>query len=375
MKPSASPVKPHARRLAVIPEPALLPARSLALDVSVQSIAIILLKRRWLIISLTLLCFVIFGGIEYTPQKWYTASASFNPKARATSSVASSLLARFGLGGSSSAADPYLVELVKSRSVLGGVVESKFSFRTDTSVISGTLAEIYGIRNRPRDITRSLAIGNLGYKVKSVPQGPYLIKVSVETPYAELSPLVATRIIEELNRVNMENRRAAASKDREFIEAQLVEAGMRLRHAEDELQLFEERNRSFLTSSFLAFQRDRLRRQLTMRQDLYTSLAKTLDKARIAEVQQNPVLSIVERPEVPLAADRPKWIEKAVLGAFFGFFLGITLSFFHSYFVDEAHPFSAGANEYKKLRRALQDDVGRFFRRVGAVVVRAPRTR
>ncbi len=375
MKPSASTAKRPVRRMAVIPEPALLPARSLALDVSVQSIAIILLRRRWLIISLTLLCFVIFAGINYTPQKWYSASASFSPKKSNASSAASSLLARFGLGGASSAADPYLVELVKSRPVLGGVVESKFSFRTDTGVIAGTLAEIYGIRNRPRDVTRNLGIGNLGWKVKSVPQGPYLIKVTVETPYAELSPLVATRIIEELNRVNMESRREAASKDREFIEEQLVEAGMRLRHAEDELQMFEERNRAFLTSSFLSFQRDRLKRQMTMRQDLYTSLAKALDKARIAEVQQNPVLSIVERPEAPLGPDRPKWIEKAVLGAFFGFFLGITLSFFHSYFVDESHPFSAGAGEYKKLRGALLGDVGRFFRRIGTVFVRAPRFR
>lgn len=375
MKPGAVGAKPHLRTIVVVPEPALLPARSLALDVSVQSVAIVLLRRRWLIISLTLLCMIVFGGINYKPETWYSASGSFNPKKSAASTATSTLLSRFGLGGTSSAADPYLVELVKSRAVLGRVVQSKFTFSTDTGTVSGTLAEIYGIRNRPPDVTRNLGIASLGWKVKSAPEGPYLIKVSVETPYAELSPLVVTRIIQSLNEVNMASRREAAAKDREFIETQLFEAGVRLRAAEDELQHFDEQNRSFMTSSVLAFQRDRLKRQLTMRQDLYTSLAKSLDKARIAEVQEAPVLTIIERPVTPLSADTPEWVAESILGAFFGFFLGILLSFFHAYFVDDDHPFAAGASEYKKLRRALLDDVGSVFRRLGGMFQRAPRLR
>lgn len=352
-----------------MPEPALLPATSLALDISLSSIAIILLRYRWLYFSTTILCFIVFGGISYKPETWYTSTISFSPKGRPAASAASGFLARFGLGSlASSGGDAYLVDLVKSREVLASAAESTFTFQSDTGMISAPLTEIYGIRNRPREITRYLAYGTLASKVKSAPQGPYLIKVSVETPYAELSPLVVTQIVNELNRVNIASRQKNAAVEREFIELRLLEAGVRLNQAEAEVMAFESSNRAYSTSSPVSFERDRMRRQLSMRQELYTSLAKTLDKARIAEVQETPVLTIVERAQVPLKKDFPKWPAKAVLGAFFGLFLGIVLAFFHAYFAGDMEPLTYGGRDYKRLRGALVDDFRNLFSPVGRML-------
>lgn len=344
----------------IVPEAVLLPATSLALDVSVLSVLVVLLRHRWLIISMTILFFVIFAGANYVPEKTYTSSVMFSPRARPAATGASSLLAQFGLGSAPYTERDHLPDLVKSREVLGAVGDYRYEFRTDTGIVRGTIPEIFGIRGREPDVMRYWGYVILNSRVRITTPGTYLIKVFVESPYRALAPMIASRLAVELNRANLESRKRGASLEREFVQAQLLEAGTRLRLAEDDLQRFETANRSFAATSFLAFEWDRLKRQVSMRQNLYTSLATALDNARIEEVRDLPVLTVVERPEIPLHADPPKWPEKALMGALFGFLLGIVLSFFHGYFIRKNYRVPAEAEEFRWLRGAFGRDLSKL---------------
>jgi len=68
-----------------------------------------------------------------------------------------------------------------------------------------------------------------------------------------------------------------------------------------------------------------LRRQLTLRQQVYTGLAQALEAARIEEVRNTPQITILTRPEG--TADRPRLLRSILLGALLGGLLAVLAAF------------------------------------------------
>ena len=99
-----------------------------------------------------------------------------------------------------------------------------------------------------------------------------------------------------------------------------------LRIAEDRLESFLKNNRQFSGSPELNFQRDRLERSIALRQEVFTTLTQTLEEARIRQVRDIPVISMVDPPSVPsLPEPRGRGIF-VVLGFLIGGFSGALLS-------------------------------------------------
>jgi uncharacterized protein involved in exopolysaccharide biosynthesis len=78
---------------------------------------------------------------------------------------------------------------------------------------------------------------------------------------------------------------------------------MEKRQAEDELQAFLQRNRDFRSSPQLSFAYDRLADNVSLRQQLYTAVAQAYEQARIEEVRDTPVITVVEAPMLPARPD------------------------------------------------------------------------
>ncbi len=338
-----------------------------ASDVSLISIAIVLLRHRWLIICSAILFFVIFAFSNYTPVKTYTSSTAFTPRQRSQVSAGSALLSQLGIGSSNSNGAFYL-ELIKSREILGPVAEATYTIRTDTGVVTGRLIDIYNIKNPDKRWQRTIAVSMLTTQVKATSQPTGMMKLTVTTPYSELSAQLATKILEELNRFNLHSRKNEASGERLFIEMQLSEADEKLRVAENELQEFVRSNRSMTMFAGSTLQLDRLKRQVSMRQDLYTSLAKQLDAARIEEVRSSPILTIVEPAEPALSPNPPIWPTKAFMGAALGVMVGILLAFVHAYFVRRREEETNEYEELEDLKRKTADDLKHFWRPLGRIL-------
>ena len=100
-----------------------------------------------------------------------------------------------------------------------------------------------------------------------------------------------------------------------------------LREAEDRLQEFLQRNRMGVGSSEIAFQRDRLQRELGLRQQLYTTLAQNRAEARSREVRDTPVITVLEEPRLPVVPESRRVALKTVLGGLMGGLLGLLIAF------------------------------------------------
>jgi len=132
---------------------------------------------------------------------------------------------------------------------------------------------------------------------------------------------IASHLLEELNRFNLQTRQSQAAAERLFTENRLSEIETQLRAAEDALQRFLERNRDYRNSPLLQFQHDRLERDVQMRQQVYTTLAQAFEEAKIEEVRDTPVLTVIEPPSIALEPDHRGLLIGAVLAIIGALFL------------------------------------------------------
>jgi uncharacterized protein involved in exopolysaccharide biosynthesis len=151
------------------------------------------------------------------------------------------------------------------------------------------------------------------------------IKVHARTP--EMAVQIAQNLLDEVNKFNLNRRQAQAGAERGFVEKRLADAQIELRQAEENLQSFLTENREFRSSPSLQLEFDRLNRTVTMRQGLYNGLAQAYETAKIEEVRDLPLITIIEPPELPLAADKHGGLRKTLIGVAFGIAIGIFLAY------------------------------------------------
>src|SRR5207302_10815015 len=82
-------------------------------------------------------------------------------------------------------------------------------------------------------------------------------------------------------------------------EGRVATAEQQLRGAEESSRAFYERNRQWQSSPQLRFEEQRLTRQVAVQQELYLNLRREYETARIEEVNNTPVLTIIDHPAVP----------------------------------------------------------------------------
>ncbi len=173
-----------------------------------------------------------------------------------------------------------------------------------------------------------------------------IVGVAVETRYPVLSAAVANLYIDLVNRFNLETRQSNAQERRRFVEERMSEAEQELRDAEEALQSWLERNRQWTGSPELQFQHDRLERQVTIKQEVFTTLRRSYEEARIQEVNDTRVITVIDRAVPPEEKSSPK----RKLNVILAFFLGGVLSVFGAFgreFAERAR--EADQQEYKEF--------------------------
>ena len=157
------------------------------------------------------------------------------------------------------------------------------------------------------------------------------IEFSVELPDPDLAASVTSHMVGLLNDFNQRTRNLRARERRRFSEARTAEAQKDLDAAEETLRAFLSRNRQFEFSPQLTFEHNRLERQVTMRQEVYQTLRREYEIARIDEVNDTPVLTVVDQPVAPAKPSSPKRLRMALVAAVLGILLGVSLAFLLEY--------------------------------------------
>lgn len=333
---------------------------------SLLAIANVLLRYRGLIVGNAVVLTLVVAVATLLVPRTFTAHATLTPQSRRSTTTLSGLASQFGLAlpladvGQSPA---FYADLLTSNHILGAVVDTRFEYPTDTGVARGTLIDIYKSKGATPALRRDAAIRRLDKSVQATTvQKTGVIDLAVTARNPILALQVNTRLIELLNQFNLESRQTQAGAERRFTEQRLGEVKGDLRAAEDQLQHFLQRNREYRNAPELNFQQDRLQRQVQLQQQLYTTLSQSFEQAKIEEVRDTPVITVVEPPEAPVRPDPRGLVRNAFLTIILGAVLGMVLAIGRAYAVNARSLRTQEVTEFDRLRRDTFADLLRPWR-------------
>jgi uncharacterized protein involved in exopolysaccharide biosynthesis len=327
----------------------------------------ILLRHRVLIVASALLTTAVFGIGALMQPRGYTTRVLFTAQG-AQSGLLAGIAAQYGLsivGSDPSQSLEFYEDLIRSPELLREVAKHQYQVHTEKGIVRGTLPVVLGIHAGSRDAEIDLAAlqirGNIAGEAN---RRTGIVTYLVSTNEAELAQQIAATIITELDRYNTETRRSQAGAERRFIESRLEESGAALARAEDNLRSFRDLNREYATSARLSLENDRLNREVTMRQQLYTALSQAYEQARIQEVKDIPAITVMESPALPTEANFGYGLRNTLLGTVAGIFLGIVLALIRERMRETEVEGSPTYAEFSELKREAMRDLARPWRPV-----------
>lgn len=263
-------------------------------------------------------------------QRTYTSSTSIMSAQRSPSRGVFSIAEQLGIGaGGLDGGGPtaqFYADLLLSREILSSVVNARYIVHTKHGTLNKSLIEFLKVDDGDSLSREAQAIAALAKRIAvTVSTRTAVIHFTVTLPYPELARDAAVRLVDELNRFNLERRQSQATSERKFTEARLQAVRQELADAEDRLALFSTRNVR-IESPTLQLQRDRLAREVAVRQSVYSTLASAYEQARIDEVRDIPVLTIIEHPVLPWRPDSRQIVRLAVMSLLAGALIGIVLA-------------------------------------------------
>jgi uncharacterized protein involved in exopolysaccharide biosynthesis len=337
--------------------------RSPEMELSLLGIVCSILRHRVFVVGTTLFAAAIAVAVALILPRTYTSVSSFMPQSRRATSSISGIAAQLGLPlpTTEGAESPgFYAELVKTHALLLALAQSQY---TALSHDASALAGVYGIRGgdpaaRTEEVARKL---NDDISAQTI-QKSGVVRVTARAHGPALARQLNERVLELVNRFNQEQRRSQAAAERQFTERRFAEVRADLRAAEDSLQTFISRNRTFSSSPQLMFEHDRLTRSVSLQQQVYTTLAQSYETAKIEEVRDTPVITVVERPTAPVRADSRGVGAALVVTTILALFLTAFIAIIRDFFSAASGVDAGDIAELTRLRRDAAHDARHPFR-------------
>jgi uncharacterized protein involved in exopolysaccharide biosynthesis len=289
-------------------------------------------RRRWrTVAAYSVAAGVLAAIISLVLPFVYTAQITFTPVA-SSQGLSSSLVNLMGLAGQlglpsltsagGSLPPEYFADVLRSRSVLEGTLQS--SFPTGDSAASRPLLDILGVEGRTPRARLEDGVRELDELiVASVDKRTGVICLRVKSRSPVVAADVANRMVELLNAFNLDRRQVQSREQRRFTNERLQQAQQELRGAEATLLRFFEANREYRGSPVLEHQASRLQRDVQVKQEIYLTLAKAYEEARIAEARDIPVITVIDSAVAPVRRTSPRRTLNTILGLFLGGVIGL----------------------------------------------------
>lgn len=300
-------------------------------DISLLAVINVLLAHRWRIIMVGVLLATVLVAIGLLQRRHYTARAAFVPQSRAQQSLGG-LAAQFGLslpGQKGDESPAFYTELLESRGVLRAAALTSYPAAKSKSGnrAPATLVDAYEEPGDSAEKRVDATIKRLQKDVaSSVSTRSGMVTLTAKAESAVLAQQIANRLLQLLNQFNLDRRRSQASEERRFAEARVQEVKAELRTAENRLQYFLQANREFNNSPSLRFEEERLTADVAFHRQLYTTLAQAFEQAKIDEVRDTPVITVVETPEIPVRPDSRGLVLRALGGLIAGVLFGMAFA-------------------------------------------------
>lgn len=287
------------------------------------TLASALLRWRRLLIVLVVIFAAIGAAVGLLSPRRFSSSATIIPQtAESAPSGLAAAASQFGLRLPSTGntwGAPVYIELLHSRALLMPLALDTFPV-PELGNRRIPLAELLKVRAPDAAVRAEYGaravealISVLDYK----PVGG--IKLTVSSPWPSVSLALADSLIAGMNRFNQLTRKSQATAERQFVDGQVTAAEQALRESENRLLDFLQRNRAGITGSpELSFERDRLQRDVSLKTSVYTTLLQSREEARMREVRDTPVFTVLEAPRLAVVGESRGTVQKTLLGAVVG---------------------------------------------------------
>lgn len=333
-------------------------------------LATVLLRHRRRLVLWPLYGAIIAAAITLLLPRTFLATAAFTPQSgnRGTSTI-SGIAAQFGVvvpTGDADQSPDFYADLVKIPTILRATVETEYHWTGSKGEVSGDLVKLLDISDddRPKQVEAAMTELTDMVSVSSDAQTA-IVKVSVRAKQPDLAQQIAQRLLDLVNDFNLKSRQSQAGAERQFVEGRLQQAQGELRLAEDSLQTFLVANRDFSSSPQLQFKRDRLQQSVTMRQTVVASLAQSYEQARIDEVRNTALITVVEQPVVPVLPESRGGLLKVALGILLGLVLASVVAFSREFYLSAARTDRNKVAEFEEARDATRHELAGLRNRLG----------
>jgi uncharacterized protein involved in exopolysaccharide biosynthesis len=326
------------------------------MDITVFQLVTPLVRRWRIVVAVPAVFAVVAAVVSFLVPKVYTASTSFTPAAPATTGLGAGLgglaglAGQLGLGGATGATSPeFFASVLESRELLDTLLRTPFA--DPDGGPPRPLLDLLDIDGDTPEERMSLGIRKMRKVLSEGVDGRTgIISMSVRQGDARLAADVANRLVELLNAFNLDRRQSQSREQARFTAQRLAEAEHELRDAEGAMQRFLVANRQYQGSPLLEFEYARLDRVVQLKQEVFTSLSKSYEEARIAEVRDTPVLTIIDRAVPPHRRTSPRRRVYVMVAMLVGGVIGAAVA----YAVDlRSRADLGGRGDYRELAEAL----------------------
>jgi len=326
------------------------------------------LVARWrILVVMPIVCGIIAGLITFLIAPTYTSTTTFVTAGQRDITASLGNFANFatqlgvGIPANPTSSPQFYGDVLRSRGLMTEVLRKRMADpRSSKSADSVTLVELYAKHGGTPVKKEDDAVGQLT-RESSVSVNPRtnIIELRVSSRYPTTAAFAARQFVSALDRFNLETRQSEAHRRRVFVGDRLKEAQDSLARAERTQQDFLLTNRGDLRSApTLEAQYERIQRQIQTYQDLYSNFRREFETARVDEVNDTPVITVIDTADVPIKTSSPHRLLTAVAGAMLGILIAIAVLLVQGYLERLRRHHPGDYDQFRELRRIFLRTLG-----------------
>jgi len=320
-----------------------------------------LLKKKFSIIALSLTFCVLGVLISITSDAKYNAELTFvveDPTSGSSLGAMSGIASQFGfdVGGNSSTtfSESNILELLKSRGVVESTLMQKVKIAGKEDLLIEHYLELNGLKENWNKEEGFLPVSyhdKLTYVHDSIRGGIWRdiveAKLVVEMQSAEANIISLSYssvnerfakqfvevLIDQLSKMYVVHQTAQANNTLDFLQNRADSVFVELELAEEEFAKVKDINQRIVKASG-RLKELQLMRRVEVLNTMYLEIIKNLEISKITLLNNTPIITIIDRPILPLKENSNSKTFLGILGAFLGGFLSVCFFVFRKLFKD-----------------------------------------